>query len=132
MSLFEKATRNKIRFSTRIGDLSVEDLWDLPLVTGNKANLDMIAIGLNRELKECETESFVRKDNNPRTEILQLKFEVVKHIIDVKLQEAKEKENKVARESRRQELLDLKAKKRQEIDGQKSMEEIDKELAELA
>lgn len=130
MGLFEKVVRNKVRFGTSIGLLSAEDLWDLPLTHKFKISLDSIAIALDRELKECTTKSFVQKVN-PRTETLQLKFDVVKRIIDVKLQESKEKEEKMARESRRQELLALKNEKRQELDRQRTMEEIDKELAEL-
>ena len=130
MDLFEKATRDKVRFETSVGLLSVEDLWDLPLVSSRKVNLDSVAISVNKELKECETESFVQQ-SNPLTNVLQLKLDILKHIISVKLQEAKDRENKAARESRRQELLALKAKKRQELDGEKTMEEIDRELAEL-
>jgi hypothetical protein len=33
MNIFEQATRAKIRFSTPVGMLSVEDLWDLPLTS---------------------------------------------------------------------------------------------------
>lgn len=130
MDLFEKVVRNKVRFDTSIGLLSAEDLWDLPLTHKFKISLDSIAIALNRELKECTTESFVQKVN-PRIKTLQLKFDVVKHIIDTKLQESKEREERMVRESRRQELLALKDKKRQELDSQRTMEEIDKELAEL-
>jgi len=131
MDLFEKATRNKMRFNTSVGLLTTEDLWDLPLVSTNKVNLDSIAMAINRDLKECETESFVRK-SSPLALGLQLKLDVVKYIIDVKLRETKEKEERMARESRRQELLALKDKKRQELDGEKTMEEIDQELAELS
>lgn len=133
MSLFEKATREKVRFSTTYGDLSVEDLWDLPLVVSQQSRLclDKIAIALNRDLKSSETESFV-KAKDPVTKNLKFKLDIVKHIIDVKMEEAENNEKRKARDSRRQELLDLKAQKRLELDKSKTLEEIDQELAELA
>ena len=50
--MFEKASRMKLRFNTQRGVLSVEDLWDLPLI-----QLDNIAIALNKKLQESKTES---------------------------------------------------------------------------
>lgn len=84
--LFIDATRLKLRFNTTVGVLSIEDLWDLPLESKNKLNLDSIAIALHRELKDTKDESFISKSKaNP---ILELKLEIVKYIIDTKLQEA--------------------------------------------
>ena len=52
MNIFEMATRKKIRFNSPQGDLSTEDLWDLPLSSkvNGKANLDDIAKDLHRLL----------------------------------------------------------------------------------
>lgn len=47
--MFEKASRMKLRFNTQRGVLSVEDLWDLPLI-----QLDNIAIALNKKLQESK------------------------------------------------------------------------------
>jgi hypothetical protein len=129
MSLFEKATRTKVRFDTFVGSLSVEDLWDLPLIS-NSVNLDVIAIELNKALNNCETESFV-KEENPNTKHLKFKLDVVKHIIEVKVEEAAHNEKRKAWDSRRQELLELKTQKRLEMDQGKTMEELDEELAKI-
>lgn len=83
--MFEKASRVKLRYSTNRGVLSVEDLWDLSL-----EQLDPIAINLNKRLKESQTESFIKTRTKDATE-LELKFNIVKHIIDVKLQEQEER-----------------------------------------
>ena len=71
-----KASRIKLRYSTNRGALSVEDLWDLSL-----EQLDPIAINLNKRLKESQTESFIKTRTKDTTE-LELKFNIVKHIIE--------------------------------------------------
>ncbi len=47
--MFEKASRLKLRIATAMGQLTVEDLWDL-----NLATLNAIAKGLNKQLKLAE------------------------------------------------------------------------------
>lgn len=89
MEKFEHGSRLKVRFSTPIGLLSQEDLWDLPLESKTKVNLDGIAINLNREIRDTKEESFVSKSKV--NQITLLKLEIVKHIIEVKLQEAEDK-----------------------------------------
>ena len=46
MNLFEIASRKKLRIPTTKGDLTVEQLWDLPLKSTG-LSLDKIAIDLN-------------------------------------------------------------------------------------
>lgn len=80
--MFDKASRLKLRFDSPQGLLSVEDLWDLPLTStrANKANLNDVAKAVSRELKAESEEDFV----NPKSgadELLQLKMDVVKHVI---------------------------------------------------
>jgi len=83
--MFEKASRLKLRFDSPKGFLSVEDLWDLPLTSQTgKANLDDIARGLHKQLKNSEDVSFVVKEHKS-DETIQLKFDIIKHVIDVKL-----------------------------------------------
>ena len=84
--MFEKATRIKLRFESKKGLLSVEQLWDLPL-----NSLDEIAISLNKEVKDISEVSFIKPLSNNKNKELTLKFNIVKHIIDVKLTEIKEK-----------------------------------------
>ena len=88
MNIFEQATRRAIRFESAKGDLSVEQLWDLPLQSRNQFDLDTVAKTVNRQLNAVTEESFVSVRENPAKETLSLKLEIVKHIISVKLQEA--------------------------------------------
>lgn len=85
--MFAQASRIKLRFATPKGALTPDDLWDLPLTSQTgKANLDDIAKDLFRVLKADDNVSFVEPDrkSDPTT---QLAFDIVKHIIGVKLAE---------------------------------------------
>jgi hypothetical protein len=121
-NIFEQATRRKLRFDTRIGQLSAEDLWELPLSSDrNKPNLDEIAIELNRALKGTE-ESFV--SSSKKDAVLQLKFDIVKHIIDTRVQEKDAKTAEVQRNSQIQKIDELIATKETEKLANLSVEEL--------
>lgn len=130
MNIFENATRLALRFNSPVGALSTEDLWTLPLTaSATRPNLDDIARELNRRLKEVEDESFVsttRKDAK-----LQLRFDVVKHIIDVKLSEQDAAKTVAANAARKQQLLDIIEKKQLGALEDKSIEDLRKELEAL-
>lgn len=125
MNNFEKATRLRLRFETSRGNLNVEDLWRLSL-----AELDKLAIALNKQLKESSEESFIKaksKDNK----LLELRFDIVKHIIETLLSEDEEKKKAADKRAKREQLLELIAKKKnQELEG-KSLEELEAELTKL-
>lgn len=123
--MFEKATRMKLRFQTSRGVLSVEDLWDL-----NLESLDSIAIGLNKKLKESQTESFIKTKTKDTTE-LELKFDIAKHIIDVKVAELEARKDAAEKRAKKQKLMELISKKQDaELEG-KSVDELMKELETL-
>lgn len=123
--MFEKASRMKLRYQTNRGVISVEDLWDLSL-----ESLNAIAISLNKKLKESQTESFIKTKTKDTTE-LELKFNIVKHIIDVELSEAEARKNAAEKRAKKQKLMGLIAKKQDaELEG-KSVDELMKELAAL-
>lgn len=125
MNIFEKATRIRLRFETSRGNLNVEDLWKLPLT-----ELDKLAIALNKQLKEASEESFIKTKTN-NTVLLELRFEIVKHIIDTLLAENEEKKKAADKKAKRDQLLELIAKKEnQELEG-KSLEELKSELSKL-
>ncbi len=117
--MFEKATRSKLRFDTTVGALSVEDLWDLPLTSNRRyANLDDVARALHRQLKNDEDVSFVEKDRKS-DETIQLKFDIVRYVIDVRLAERAAEAEKQANAARKQKLLSFIADK--EDDDLRSM-----------
>ena len=120
--LFTDATRLKLRFNTVVGVLSAEDLWDLPLESKNKVNLDSIAILLNRELKDTKEESFISKSKaNP---ILEMKLDIVKYIIGVKLQESEDRAKARVKSEQRAKIADLIEEKQNESLKSLSLDEL--------
>lgn len=125
INLFEQASRLKLRFQTAKGLLSIEDLWDLPLT-----NLDTLYKSLNKQVKETEEESFIEVKSSAN-EKLEVMFEIVKHIIKVKL--ASFQTAKVAKENaaKKAQILELIHQKKNESLASMPVEELEKMLADL-
>lgn len=131
MNLFEIATRKAYRFASLKGELTVEQLWQLPLTSRGGTDLDTLAKGINKELKSQEEESFVQTSTNPRRGELENKLEILKHIIQVKQTEAEAATKRQANTMERHKLQELLAKKNdQELEGL-SKEDLEKKLAAL-
>lgn len=128
--MFEKASRLKLRFNTPSGVLTVEDLWDLPMTSKTgKANLDDIARGLHTQLED-EQVSFVEKPAK-KNEGKQLAFDIVKHVIEVRLAERDAAKLAEDRRKTKQRIADLIAEKRDEELKGKSLEDLEKMLESL-
>ncbi len=135
MTMFETASRLKLRFDSPVGKLSTEDLWDLPLKAGTNrganANLDDVAKTLYRHLKEtADVASFV-DDAVPADTRLQLAFDVVKHVIDVKKTEAEVAATARAKAEKKQQLLGLIAQKEFEGLASASIDDLKAQVAAL-
>ena len=129
--MFEKAARLKLRFDTSKGLVTVEDLFDLPLTVRNGgASLDNIVKGIARQIRETETESFVLTTTKADT-ILQLKLEIVKHVIAVKKTEAEEAEQAANKKAQKQKILGILARKQDEALEGASEEDLKKLLETL-
>lgn len=131
MNIFEQASRAKTRFSSLIGDLTVEQLWDLPLKAKSGLDLDSVAKEVNAQLKAVSEESFVNTSTNPAKGSLELAMDVVKHVIAVRLQENEEARNKAARTAKRQKLIDALGNKQDEELKGMSKEQLLARIAEL-
>lgn len=129
-NLFEVATRNKLRFESSKGPLSVEQVWDAPLTSRSGFSLDDIAKQAKRELDALSEESFVEQVS-PLKSVAVLKLEVVKHIITVKLAEKEAASKRAERAELRQQLTQALAQKQSEVIKNMSPEEIQKRLKEL-
>ncbi|EBS2632400.1 hypothetical protein DRX00_11595 [Salmonella enterica subsp. enterica serovar Gatuni] len=119
--MFDKATRLKLRFESNKGLLSVEQVWDLSLNALNE-----MAKGLSRQVKAAETdeEDFIGTKSAVDSE-LQLRFDVVKHIIGVKLKERDDSKDAAERKANNQVILELIQRKKQQELENKSVEELE-------
>jgi len=122
---FVNASRMKLRFNTKQGPLTVEDLWDLPLLTTqqNKACLDDIAMDLHTKLEKSATSSFV-KDEVKKDPALQVAFDCVIYVITVKKDEAKTAAAKRTRAENRQKLMGI-------IEAKENENLLKKDISEL-
>lgn len=125
MSMFEQATRLKLRFKITQGLITVEDLWDLPLVS-----LDTLAKALNRELKEVAEESFIAEESTSSKK-LNLAFEIVKHVITVKLEDREVAKEQIVKSQRKATIQRILAAKEDETLQGMSAEDLRKELESL-
>lgn len=128
--MFEQASRKKLRFDTVAGNITVEDLWDLPLTSVSGASLDTLAKSLNKAVKESDEESFVVKKTT-LNEVLDLKFSIVKHVIEVRLEEIEQKENAAARKAKKEMIMGIIADKQNDKLKNTSIKKLEEMVAEL-
>ena len=119
--MFEQATRLKLRFDIK-GQSTVEDLWDLSL-----ANLDIVAKDLYNKLQTSKEKSFISKERT-KDYTTDLKLDIVKRIIKVKLAEAKNSRQAVEDKAHNQKILGIIAKQEDEELNGLSAKELKKML----
>ncbi len=133
MNIFERASRRKLRFESDRGDLTAEQLWDLPLIdTRGRLNLDQMARGVNTVLKSLEGESFVEIKPDPRKIELELQLDILKHVIASKMADAAAAEKRAANVARQQKILAALANREDQELTAKSKEELLAELEQLS
>jgi len=118
--LFKLATKEKYRFNTSKGRLSVEDLWDLSL-----EDLDALYKDLRKEQEKDSGESLLSNTSLTRKQkALNNSIEIIKVIVSDKL-EAKERAAKAAeRRAQNQRILEIMADKQDAALKEKSLEEL--------
>lgn len=122
--MFEVATRTKMRFPFR-GMITVEDLWDLSL-----ENLDSIYKNLNSQLKQVKEESLLGTKTKENKEV-ESKIEIVKYIVNVKLEERELKLKEKAQKEQKQKIMEILSAKQDEDLQNKSIDELQAMLSEL-
>ena len=123
INIFEYATRKKLRFAYK-GQLTVEDLWDLPLV-----DLDNIYKQLRREMKNEEEESLMATAKKLTTK-QDVSIKVVEHIFSVKVAEAEARKQTAENKAKREKLMSILAEREEKKLHEMSEEDLRKMIAE--
>jgi hypothetical protein len=130
-NIFEYATRNKLRFASAKGELSSEQLWDVPLRSSDGFNLDAIARTANKVFKDATEESFVSTVRTPAHTRLEMTLEVVKRVIEVKLNDEAAAKRRAENKAEKEKLLKILAEKQDGKLSDLSEKELQKRIAAL-
>ena len=131
-NIFETASRAKLRFESTIGLLSVEHLWDLPLTSKQAGqNLNDLAKGVHAALKDRDEVSFVDVTVDREKTELELKLDILKRIIAVKIEERDMAKKASANAARRERIYAALERKQDEALEEMSEEELKAELKNL-
>lgn len=119
--MFEFALKNKVRFPYR-GLISVEDLFDL-----NVRELDSIFKTLNAQVKKAQEESLLATKSK-EDEVLSCQIEIVKHIVNTKLDEAEAAKQSREIKEKKQKIMEIMAAKKDEALHNMSVDDLQKML----
>ena len=115
-NIFEEATRKKLRFETKLGVLTTEDLWDLDL-----DQLDAIHIKLSRETITAKESLLKTHEVDP---IVDLKVKIVSEIFKVKQEEIETRKVDAYRKAKINKINDIIAMKEDAELSAMSVEEL--------
>jgi hypothetical protein len=130
-NIFEYATRSKLRFASIRGELTVEQLWDVPLRARDDFNLNAIAKGVSKLNKEVSEENFVETVRTAVHTRCAMALEIVKHVIETKLGEEKAAKDRAAKKQEKEQLLTILAEKQAGKLSELSVEDLQKRIAAL-
>lgn len=122
--MFEFVLKNKVRFPYK-GLVSVEDLFDLSV-----RDLDSIFKTLNAQVKKSQEESLLATKTK-EDETLAIQIEIVKHIVQTKLDEAETAKQSKELKEKKQKIMEMIAEKKDEALRNASVEELQAMLANL-
>jgi hypothetical protein len=132
-TLFINAARNKYRFPSIKGDLTVEQLFDLPLESKAGFDLDAVAKSIHAQLLNASRPSFVNPGTTagPATELNE-KLELVVTIIQTKQREAQAAVDAAKRKAERAQLVELLSDKKNQQLLNLTVDEIERRIALLS
>lgn len=132
VDIYKFVAQNRLRFPSVRGDLTAEQLFELPLKAASGFDLDSVARGINTKLKVVGEESFVEDTTtDPQKQALAVALEVVKDVIKTRQEANAARVNKLKKAEDRKKILDAMAAKKDQQLSAASLEELEKKLAEL-
>jgi len=125
MDIYKRASKKGLRVQTKAGSVSVEKLWTLPI-----DSLDELAVSLSEKLDNSSKKSFLEKKTTTQTED-KLKFDIVLDILETKVSDADRAARAAETKAKKQKLMELISRKKDEELGSKSVAELEAELDAL-
>lgn len=117
--MFKEASKQKLRFVTAKGNLTVEQLWDLSI-----ADLDTLAVSLEDAYNKSKGRSFVTAKTT-KDKTIKLQFDVALEVLNTKVEEQQTlTEAKEIKEHNRKILELISRKKDGELEG-KSIKQLE-------
>ena len=123
-NLFITATKNKYRYPYK-GLISTEDLWDL-----SPQALDGIFKEVNAQLKKTGEEGLLKTEGKGVT-MMKNMIEIIKYILNDKLDEQVRREQAAANAAKRQRIMEIIASKEDAALNDLSVDELRKMIDEL-
>ena len=133
MDIFAYATRNKLRFETDKGNLTVEDIWDLPLTAPEgQLSIDVVGKASAKAVKDNDgNEDFVVTERTKDESSLTIRLKILEYIRDHKVDYANRAEKAAMSKAKKQQILEVIKKKKDEDLESKGIDELEKMLDEL-
>lgn len=131
--IYKFAAQQKLRFPSKQGNLTVEQLFQLPLLSQTGADdLNTIAKTIDAQLSGASVKSFVEEaSTDPVKYRLSVALDVVKDVIATKQAENKAARLKLEKGVQRKKILDAIAAKNEQALSSASVDDLNKQLAAL-
>lgn len=129
--MYKEATRLKLRFPSNRGELTVEQLWDLSL--NSLKNIVKSMYNAKKKFTKMDDElSFLEGvEDSEEQKLAELRYNIVKDIYTTKANENKEALSTAEKKAKKQQLLEIMQRKREQKFENMSEEELQKEIDSL-
>jgi len=127
---FAYAAQNKLRFASPRGDLTAEDLFDLPLTSARGISLDSISTTVLEEQAATPRKSLVVKETTTNV-AADVKVAIIEHIVAYKQELAVAKEGLKAKQARIAKIEEALLAKDDKALTKASKKDLEAELAAL-
>lgn len=117
--MYKEAGKQKLRFSTTKGSLTVEQLWELDLET-----LDTLAVSLEDGYKNSKGKSFLDKKTT-KDKTIKLQFDIVLDVLQSKVEESEALRDAKETKDYNQKIMGLIQAKKEESLKDLSVEELE-------
>ena len=129
--MYKIASQKKLRIATSRGNLSVEQLWDLP-----KEEIGQLAVAVRKHIRDERGTAgdseldFLKPSEQKEETIEQLTFRILRDIYQTKQADEDKAHSTAEKRLKNRRILELIAKKQDQELENKSIEELEKMLEE--